>query len=651
MLYRCNHSRICYNAFIYSEKGRGAVLGIFWFLMWQIAGVFLSLRLFPSLERLGKLTLGSVFGSVLAIWSPIPFSFVFGFSFLSHLIAALIGLSLLLILKPRLTGNICENITSDWKTHRSFLLFLLFPFLALCVYLLLTHTLRQIGGALYTGQCTFGDMAMHLGFITSIAQQGTFPPEYSILPGERLCYPFLCDSVSSSLYLLGTPLRAAYLIPAFFALAQVFCGFYLFARSICRHRSGALLSFVLFFLNGGLGLIYFFRDHSFYELFTGFYHTPTNLTDEGIRWVNVIVDMLLPQRATLFGWAGLFSVLWLLYLAVFCEKKSLFLPAGLLGGLLPMIHTHSYFALGLIAACWLFYSAVRDHFSSDWLRQWVSFGLPAVLLALPQLFLWTFHSVDGNEQFLRFHFDWVNNGEENWLWFWLKNVGPLFLIAPVAFFFSGKRQRAAAFPALFIFVLCEFVVFQPNVYDNNKLFYVSYALFCMLSGDFIVTAGEKLRSRTLRAALLSVLLILTTNAAFFTLGREIVSGTPRFAYKLFSRNDVAAAEYISENTAPDALFLTANNHNNPVASLTGRNVFCGCPSYLFYHGLDYTERMEAGRRLFSDRDYFSTMHEKLGIDYVYIGDYEKGLGCDSAYFNENFPVVFSSGEVTIYKTS
>ena len=126
------------------------MLGLFWFLMWQIAGVFLSLRLFPSLKCLDKLTLGSVFGSVLAIWSPIPFSFVFGFSLLSHLIAALIGLSLLLILKPRLTGNICEDITSDWKTHRSFLLFLLFPFLALCVYLLLTHTLRQIGGALYT---------------------------------------------------------------------------------------------------------------------------------------------------------------------------------------------------------------------------------------------------------------------------------------------------------------------------------------------------------------------------------------------------------------------------------------------------------------------------------------------------------------------
>ena len=627
------------------------MFGVLWFLMWQFVGAFLALRLFPSLERLGKLTLGSVCGSVLAIWSPIPFSFVLGFSALSHLIAALIGLALLVILRPRFSENISEIISSEWKTHRSFLLFLFFPFFALCVYLLLTHTLRDIGGALYTGQCTFGDMAMHLGFITSIAQQGIFPPEYSILPGERLCYPFLCDSVSSSLYLLGTPLRAAYLIPSLFALAQVFCGFYLLAGSVCHRRSAALLSFVLFFLNGGFGLIYFFKDHNFYELFTGFYHTPTNLTDKNIRWVNVIVDMLLPQRATLFGWAVLFSILFLLFLAVFREKHTLFLPAGILGGLLPMIHTHSYFALGLVAFCWLVFSGIRDRLSSRWFKNWLAFGVPAVLLALPQLYLWTFHSVNGNEQFLRFHFDWVNNGAENWLLFWLKNIGPLFLVIPFAFLLADREQRVAVSPAVFIFVLCELIVFQPNVYDNNKLLYVSFALFCMITADFLFDVGEKIRSRALRAVLLSLFLVLSVNAAVFSLGREILSGTPTYAYRLFSKHDTSAAEYVLRETKPDALFLTANNHNNAVAALTGRNVYCGCPSYLFYHGLDYTERMEESRKLLTDGDYFARRHAELGIDYVYIGAYERALGCTEEYFALNFPVVFSSGDVAIYKTS
>ena len=626
------------------------MFGVLWFLMWQTVGVFLALRLFPSMERLGRLTLGSVCGSVLAIWAPIPFSFVFGFSSLSHLIAALIGLALLVILRPRFSENISEIISSEWKTHRSFLLFLFFPFFALCVYLLLTHTLRGIGGALYTGQCTFGDMAMHLGFITSIAQQGIFPPEYSILPGERLCYPFLCDSVSSSLYLLGTPLRAAYLIPVFFAFAQVFCGFYLLARSLCRRRAGALLSFVLFFLNGGLGLIYFFRDHSFYELFTGFYHTPTNLTDKNIRWVNVIVDMLLPQRATLFGWAVLFSVLFLLFHAVFREEKALFLPAGILGGLLPMIHTHSYFALGLVAFCWLIASGLRDRFSARWLKNWLRFGLLAVLLAVPQLYLWTFHSVGGNEQFLRFHFDWVNGGKENILWFWLKNVGILLLLIPFACVFTSKEMRiAAVFPALFIFLLCEFVVFQPNIYDNNKLFYISYALLCIVTADAVPRFAKRIRSVSLRVVAMTLLLILCTNAAAFTLGRELISGTTDYAIRLFSSSDAKAAEFINEMLPSDALFLTASNHNNAVAALTGRSILCGSPSYLFYHGLDYSERLTLAEELLTNEESFERLHAELGIDYVYLGDYERSIpDCCVEYFVSHYPVLFQDRNVKIF---
>lgn len=88
-----------------------------------------------------------------------------------------------------------------------------------------------------------------------------------------------------------------------------------------------------------------------------------------------------------------------------------------------MIHTHSFFALGLMAASWLLYCLKRDGLTREFLRNWLRFGLTAVALAVPQLLLWTFQSVGGNASFLRFGFDWVNGGQENWFWFWLKNVG------------------------------------------------------------------------------------------------------------------------------------------------------------------------------------------------------------------------------------
>ena len=625
------------------------MLGVLWFVFWQALGLAIAARVFRSCGLFERLWLGSVCGSAAAIWAPVPFSFLFGFTPASHGFAAAFGLIALFFLLKGYRFPVRDELCRSRKEHGLFFL-LLIPFMALCTVLLFSHTLRESNGALYTGQSGWGDMPMHLGFITSIAVQGVFPPEYSILPGERLCYPFLCDSVSSSLYLLGTPLRAAYMIPAFFAFAQVFCGFYFLARAMTKRIGKSLLAFVFFFLNGGLGMIYFTHRHALKQLLTGFYKTPTNLSDRSVRWVNVIADMLLPQRATLFGWAVLFAALYLLYRAVFEAEGEFFLPAGILGGLLPMIHTHSYLSLGLVAACWLVWSAFRDRLSRRWLRSWLAFGLSAVAFAVPQLLLWTFHSVGGNAQFLRFHFDWVNEGRELWIWFWLKNVGPLFVIAPIAFIFTGREQRAAVFPSVLIFLLCEVFAFQPNVYDNNKLLYAAYVFACILSADFVVHAAEKIRPRLLRSAALVLLIALCTNAAVFTLAREYVSGTERHAIRLFSSADAAAAEYICENAAPDALFLTASNHNNAVAALTGRNILCGSSSYLFYHGVDYASRQALAQRLLTDSDSFESAHGELGIDYVYLGEYERGLpGCCAEYFEENYPAVFRQGSVTIYK--
>ena len=60
--------------------------------------------------------------------------------------------------------------------------------------------------------------------------------------------------------------------------------------------------------------------------------------------------MLIPQRATLFGWAMLFPILILLYRAVEEKSTLYFAAAGVLAGGLPLIHTHSFLALGVMCA-------------------------------------------------------------------------------------------------------------------------------------------------------------------------------------------------------------------------------------------------------------------------------------------------------------
>ena len=214
------------------------------FIIYVVLGIFLVDGLINKTRTLVKIWLGSVLGVVAFMWSNIPFSFFFGFSFASHIAglvlftgivfaACLIGRHFNKERQPFFKGF---KLSRDEKT----MLITLIPFMLIAFHMLYTHTLYEYQGSIWTGQCTYGDMNMHLGFITSIANQGMFPPTYSILPGELLKYPFLCDTVSSSLYLFGTNLKVAYIAPMFLAFLQVYTGFWMLAQSVLQRISKTL---------------------------------------------------------------------------------------------------------------------------------------------------------------------------------------------------------------------------------------------------------------------------------------------------------------------------------------------------------------------------------------------------------------------------
>ncbi len=179
--------------------------------------------------------------------------------------------------------------------------------------------------------------------------------------------------------------------------------------------------------------------------------------------------------------------------------------------------------------------------------------------------------------------------------------------------------------------------------------YVSYFFCCFLCADFIAGWLDKMESRALRSAALTLLLLLTSNAAVFTLIREMLSGTREYGYELFSSDEVAAAEFIEENTRPDALFLTDDNHDNLVAVMTGRNIVCGSSSFLYYHGLNYLPEQQKAETMLTNTDFFEANRESSGVEYVFIGYYERSMaGNILPYLIENYPLVFSSGQIMIF---
>ena len=721
----------------------GNIIAITYYLYFQVLGLLIIQFCFRKEETLHKILLGSVTGSLLLTWLPILISFLFDFTILTHILAILVTLPVFLFILCRKrskasanadtpnninyctgSGNQLRHATLPLKEHVLFII-LLILFMIFWGYLLHTHTiLPGENGGMQAGQCTYGDMNMHLGFITSLAVQQTFPPDYSIMPGVKLSYPFLSDSISSSLYVFGASLRLSYILPMIFAMAQIFTTVYLFANTLFASLRKSMLMLALFFLNGGFGFIYFIdwaekRIYQFSDIFTGFYTTPTNLVEQNIRWVNVIADMFLPQRATLFGYAVLFPTLWLLYRAVFRGHKEFFLTAGLFASALPMIHTHSFLSAGIISAVWLLLWLIeqvhQDITTIDsapkhrlnrascilaafviimcllqrfkkagtltaeklvflgvsifvtaviygvillvkyikakelklLLSTWGIYLLCVLLLAVPQLLYWTFgHVAEGS--FVRGHFNWGNLGDP-YIWFYLKNIGaPLLLILGSICACTGKGAKKKAplyLPVLFLWWLGELIVFTPNTYDNNKLLYVAYLLLCFGAADYGIELYDKLRDLPGRKLFAGVFLFTSVFSGILTLGREAVS-----EYQLYNPNQVALAEYIEENTAPDAVFLTNTRHNNEIPSLTGRNIVCGADTFLYFHGVNTTERKAHLKLMFEAPQENQNLYKQYDVDYVVISSFERSsYKVDTAFFGENYTEVFSCGDMTLYK--
>jgi hypothetical protein len=619
----------------------GAVVSIVYMALYLLSGLMIARYVFSTSRPVFRLMFAFVFALLELMWLPAMFAFMIGFTLMAQLLAALLCAMIGALFRYLSIKRKAALLRTPPQAERA-LFFTLFPLFILGFILFLTHTLKPLAdGSLASGQSTYGDMNMHLGFITSISAQTTFPPQYSIMPGVPVGYPFLCDSVSSTFYTLGASLRFAYILPCLLAFASVLLGVYLFFEGWLKTTHKAVLATVLFFIGGGFGFAYFFdgafgNPYNFTRIFTAFYQTPTNLVGNNIRWVNAIADMLIPQRATLFGWALLFPALSLLRRSTF-EDHNDFVTLGVIAGAMPLVHTHSFVALAFISIVYFGYALVKRKN----IKGFLIYAAIACALALPQLIFFTLRQ---SSSFLKFNLNWGNNGDE-FFWFYIKNLGLIFILLPVAFIAAPKRDKMVYSGVLLLWAAAELIQFQPNEYDNNKLLFIWYAFNCGLVSAFLVDVYGRLRTLGGRRLLAGIVITAMTLSGVLTLGRELVS-----EYKLYSAGQVEAAEFIKANTDPDSTFLTAPNHNNAVSSLTGRNIVCGTSTVLYYHGFSTTQRYEDITNMFAEPEGYEPLFEKYSVDYIYVSYYERSeYGIYNGLFDFCGAPVFENEEVTIYQ--
>ena len=547
-----------------------------------------------------------------------------------------------------------------WERTYGPLGLLLAIFTPIYVRLFVSHMLPvHADGAMYSGgESTSYDMAYHSAITTSFAYGDNFPPLYTPMPPAPLLYPFLPDFLTSLLVVVGMDLHWALVctaVPLSLALTGIF---YFFAVRLLKlselsETNPAKLSWIAFtatlllLLNGGFGFIYFFTDwraggtsllHFLAHLDVNY----THIAEKGLVWPNLITDMLLPQRTSIFGFSLGFIVLTCFGIAWTRMTDDaqpagkwrdwpVLLSAGILAGFLPFFHVHSYAALGLISG-FLFLLRPR--------RVWIAFWVPALALALPR-----FLELGGQlatAGFVRFQPGWRGQGEPSWLLFWLRNLGlPTLLIIP-AWLTASRSLRRFYISFVFLLVLTLLFVFSPNDYDNLKLMAYWYAGTCVVIAAWL---GRIARTRVGLACSVALVMV------------SVLSGVLAIAYewraskRIFDRDQIAAAEFVKRETAPHSLFLTAPSLHQPILSLAGRAVVRGPTAWLWSHGYPFAEREADVRAIYAGRDNAGELLRYYRVDYVYLGETEATeLRANRAFFDAQFPAVYRAGDIVIYDT-
>ena len=635
------------------------MIAIAYTLLFCGLGVLMLRWLMPQKSPLVRAWLGVSLGALMEMGLPALCANLLDFTIAAHLAAVAAALLLAaLCYATREKAPLAQMREAD-RRQLAVMAAVGIPLTAFSAYLQYTHCIMPASdGSLWCGQATYGDLCMHLSFITSLENM-SFPPSYNLLAGTGLSYPYLTDALSTTFYMLGMPLNLSLVVPGTLLMALTYAGYMLLAQQILggRHKAVAVAA-LLFFFNGGLGFLYDF-DLAFTdnfarvrEIFTGYYRTPANQPDLNLRFSNVIADLMLPQRALLGGWAMGLPALYLLISSV--REKSVRQTAmlALWASALPLVHTHTFLALGLFSGGYLLGSLIEQKEERRGILIRAGLYLGVVLaLALPQLMGNAVkQTLEGGS--LRFQFNWVNNSggrgfKDGYFWFWVKNAGLPFILVICACLCARKRGYLDIVLGMTaVYVVAETILFQPNEYDNNKLFYIWFMFAMILAADYGSMLMQRLAGLPGRALLCGLFLWASLFSGALSLGREAVSG-----YQLFSANAVAAGDWIRENTDHDDVFLTGQQHINPVCSLAGRQIICGSDLYVFFHGLDYNQQSADCRRFYEDPRANADVLTTYDVHYIYVSDYERAeFDVDLDALDADYELVYENDDVRIYDT-
>src|SRR5438445_5282340 len=383
--------------------------------------------------------------------------------------------------------------------------FLFYAGVAIVMWLVFSRALLDKPDGIYTGVLNnYGDLPFHISVITRFAFGQNFPPEDPTFSGVRFTYPFLTVFSSAMFVRCGASLRDSLFIENWFIGVALVGVLHRFGLRLLRNRTGAILVPVLVILNGGLGWAMLFSDVNksdagVFHVLMNIQHSYTILPDvaQGWRWGNAVTSLLVPQRGFLLG-IPLAVIVFTQWWDAMRDRESVppasaggskrrlnppanaggtdralplrrMIAAGFIAGLLPLVHAHSFIATMGVGGVLTLINIKK------W-REWLAFFVVASIIAVPQL-LWSTHgSAVSTKAFIGWDFGW-GRGDENVLWFWLKNTGffiPLLIAAllwKTGKYLIPRRLLLFYLPFTLCFIVPNMLKFAPWIWDNIKILF------------------------------------------------------------------------------------------------------------------------------------------------------------------------------------
>lgn len=664
-------------------------------------GTLLTFLFDRTTPRAARLCMGACIG--LALMATISFllALVFGLGATTIVLSAiLLLLPLLLLLNGDLRTVVLTalrpNPSSSGSSASGIGYLAFYLAIAILLAMVFSRAVFERPDGIYTGVTNnLGDLPLHLQIINSFTQGQNLPPQDPTYAGVRFAYPFLVDFLTAMLVRAGAGVIFAMWLQNM-VLALAFVGLlHYWTILLTRSRLAGTIAPLLVLFSGGMGWWLLFSDagsgEGFFSTLASLQHDYTIVPNSILRWGNSLTTLFVPQRSILFGLPLAITIFCQWWLAISQQENAKasaadpdnsaasgqqnpspaklakarrkaarksagalappeppnfylrrMLAAGVLAGLLPLVHAHTFLVVMGMAAC------LALAFRATW-RSWLYFFAVALVVSALEI-LWLANTGGVNTRsYLGWQPGW-DHGQHNVLWFWFANTG--LFIPLLVFCLAWRRGTLKLSPRLLKFyapfLLCFFVPnmvkVAPWIWDNIKVLFLWYVASTPLVAWLLARWWQQ-RS-VFRWIAPAVFLALVLAGGLDVL--RVVSEASE--YQEFDAQGIAAARFISAQAPPRAVVLHAPTFNSPVF-LTGRRSLLGYPGWMWSRGLSYAERGADVQRIYSGAPEAEALLRHYGVDYVLIGPAELASLKVNEQFWSKYAILSQAGAYRFYQTN